>query len=175
MGNSWAKRNKELKMEIVGFLQYQEISGNDLIASCKFIADTAHHCAMAMKDCGNGLEDCEEYLLDDSIARHFKTSMRSQILSFINQKCVLEYEALKFMDKQRWWEKDGSKYPAGEIQILPDKILVVALGCVGLIQQSLPPGGKYRGDGTGKWEYSLSSLGELGKTELPIIKHLGVS
>lgn len=174
MVNSWAERNKNLKIEIMGFFQSQGISGNDLISSCKFIADTAHHCALAMKDCGNGLEDCEEYLLDDSLGKRFKSSVRSQIMSFINQKCVLEYEALEFMDEQRWWEKEENpNYPVAEVQTFPDKILVVSLGCTEKIKEYLPPGGNYRGNGTGKWEYPLSSLEEL--AALPIIKHPGVN
>lgn len=168
--NTWIHRNKALKSEIVTFLKSQSVF--DIATSCKFISQTAYYCALSMKDYDHGLEDCEEYLLDDVISSYFDPSMRSQILGFINQKCALEYEALDFMDQQRWWQHaEVAPYPEAEMQILPDKILIVALDKEII---NLPEGGGYHGYGTKKWEYPFSDLKRLVNGTIPVIKHPGV-
>jgi hypothetical protein len=168
--NTWIHRNKALKFEIVSFLKSQSIF--DIATSCKFISQTAYYCALSMKDYGYGLEDCEEYLLDDVISTYFDLNIRDRILNFINRKCVLEYEALNFMDQQRWWQyTEVSAYPKAELQVLPDKILIVALDRETI---NPPEGGNYCGHGTGRWEYHLSDLKRLVGTQIPVIKHPGV-
>lgn len=169
--NNWIHRNEVLKSEIVAFLKSQSIP--DLKASCKFIAQTAYYCALAMKDYNHGLEDCEEYLLDDIISSYFDDDLRSHILDFINRKCALEYEALDFMDKQRWWEHtENAKCPESELQVFPHKVVLVALDAAIV---NPPHGGSSKDYGIRAWEYPLSFLENLVDGKMPIIRHPGVT
>jgi hypothetical protein len=155
----------ELKAEIV---EYATIATNGDRAKVV-------HTLTFIKDCADrfmvGSEIDEAVLSFSQEHRAFMKQAIERLNAIVEQEVNAANAAaeaeMNYIDEQRSdFYQDDFDYDGVEAEVIiyRDKIVVQAIGFQEGFSKTLPKGGKYQGNGTGRWVYPLSKRSEFGQT-----------